>query len=194
MMKRSGVAGVVIGLLLAVGITVPASALSLFGHTIGTSFQGSTTAATTTQGTNTAQACLHYTNHTYEVCYAYIVNSSLGALLPYYSYAHSGDPLLADAVAFHLNERYVGQANTVVTNRVAGWPAGSTDVGLPDIRVTSVTSSLATNTATLHTVESWKVTGENGQVLFQESNVPHTITMHRVPSYILHKWVVTNIN
>jgi hypothetical protein len=37
------------------------------------------------------------------------------------------------------------------------------------------------------------VVANGGRVLFAENNQPHTITMHRVPGVVLHKWVVTDI-
>lgn len=143
--------------------------------------------------TSTADACLHYTNHEYEVCTAYIANSSLAVLLPYYAYANSTNSSTAGYVSYRLDQRYTGQANMLIRNRVALWPNGSHDVALPYISINSVTSSVAANTATLHTVETWRVTDERGHVIFQEANRAHTITMQRVPSYVLHKWVVTNI-
>ncbi len=192
MKVRTSFAAVLVGLTIALGVSSSADALSLFGFRMD-SGTTSDTAFTPQQTNSTLNACLHYTNHVFEVCTAYIANSSIGALWPYYAYAHSNDPLIADAAAFHFGSRYTGQAYNLITNRVAGWPSGDTDASMPDIQILSVSSSLATNTATLHTVESWRVTTPSGQVLFGEDNMPHTIVMHRVPSYILHKWVVSNI-
>jgi hypothetical protein len=152
-----------------------------------------TTASAAPTSNNTVSSCLHYTDHKYEVCTAYIANSSLAVLLPYYMYARSSNPSLAGYVSYRLNARYVGQANSIIRTRVSSWPVGATDVAIPDITILSVQSSLATNTATLVTRESWHITTESGAVLCTENNAVHTITMHRVPSYLLHKWVVADI-
>lgn len=158
---------------------------------------GVTTANTPSQpsssASDTLNVCLHYSGHVYEVCTAYIANSSLAVLVPYYKYAKSTDAALSRYVTYRLGSRYTGQAYDVITKRVASWPAGTYDVSVPDIRILSVSSSLQTNTATLVTEESWKVTSDTGQVMYQENGQRHTVTMHRVPSYLLHKWVVTNL-
>jgi hypothetical protein len=149
-------------------------------------------AASTTDNT-TFNACLQYTNHVYEVCTAYIANSSLAVLWPYYAYAKSPNITLARYVQYRLGSRYTGQANATIMNRVSTWPAGNHEVDAPSIRVLSVNSNLQTNTATIVTQESWRVTDEAGRVIYQENNVRHISTMNRVPSYLLHKWVVSSI-
>lgn len=195
-MSRKLLATLVIALAVVLGASGTTSALSIFGFSFPSVNSSSTRSASTSTATatSTEQACLHYANHVYEVCTAYIANASLGALLPYYEFARSSNPLLADLATHHLGSRYTGQAHNLITNRVAAWPAGEADVSLPDIRILSVHSNLKTNTATLYTEESWKVMTESGRVLFEETNARFRITMHRVPSYILHKWVVTNIS
>lgn len=177
-----------------------ASAFSLFGHHItitGSSDQQSASYTSMTPRQTTADdskhPCVHYTNHVYEVCYAYAVNSSLLALVPYYKYASSPNPATSKLAAEHLNKRYYGDAYTTIQNRVASWPAGTKDVATPQIRIISVNSSLASSTATLVTQESWLVTDKNDRVIYRETNQRHVITMQRVKSYILHKWVVTDI-
>ena len=156
-----------------------------------------TTASTPSQpsssASDTLNVCLHHSGHVYEVCTAYIANSSLAVLVPYYKYAKSTDAALSRYVTYRLGSRYTGQAYGVITKRVASWPAGTYDVSVPDIRILSVGSSLQTNIATLVTEESWKVTSASGQVIYQENGQRHTVTMHRVPSYLLHKWVVTDL-
>lgn len=138
--------------------------------------------------------CLQYSNHEYEVCTAYVANSSLAVLVPYYMFAHSQNPWAQTYVSYRLNQRYTDQANSLIRSRVQAWPHESAHVAIPHIMITSVDSDLAHNTATITTAESWSVTAEDGTVLFTESNAPHTITMHRVPSYLLHKWVVADIH
>lgn len=137
--------------------------------------------------------CLHYTNHEYEVCTAYIANSSLAVLVPYYKYARSTNTTLQRYVTYRLGSRYTGSAYNTITSRVSGWPMGSFDVAVPRISILSVNSSLQTNTATLTTQETWRVENKQDKPIYQESNQLHTVTMQRVPSYILHKWVVTDI-
>jgi hypothetical protein len=169
-----------------------ASALNLFGHNISTSPQSATTTAS--QTSDLAQPCLRFQNHEYEVCTAYVANASLAVLLPYYEYAKSPNSTLARYVTYRLGSRYTGGAYQKIVNRVATWPIGNHDVAIPSIAIMSVASNLQTNTATLVTRESWKVTTESGQVIYQEVNKQHSIIMQRVPSYLLHKWVVTSID
>lgn len=144
-------------------------------------------------GSNTLEVCAHYSGHVYEVCTAYLANSSLAVLVPYYKYATSSNGTLARYVSYRLGSRYTGQAKNVIVQRVKGWPTGTHDVAVPVIKILSVHSSLTTNTATLQTEESWKVTTKSGRVIYRETNRHHTVTMHRVQSYLLHKWVVTNL-
>lgn len=144
-------------------------------------------------GNNTLEVCAHYSGHVYEVCTAYIVNASLEVLVPYYKEVRSPSAATRQFVDYRLGQRYTGQAKTLIENRVKDWPAGSHEVAVPDIKILSVQSSLTTNTATLHTVETWKVTTQNGKVIYQESGTHHTVTMKRVPSYLLHKWVVSDL-
>ncbi len=138
--------------------------------------------------------CLMFSNHQYEVCTAYIFNASIADLLPYYSYSRSNNASLSRLVSYRLESRYEGQANSLVRERVMNWPAGNYDVDLPIIKILSINASLATNSATLQTQESWRAADESGKIMYAESNTPHTITMERIPSYLLHKWVVTSIH
>lgn len=208
-MKKALVSSVIgIAVSLAI-IFAPAStsALGIFGFNFGNAQPTQTQVASTTSATlgdvstlvsdvsqNLNDACLQFTNHEYEVCTAYVFNSSVADLVPYYAYVHSTNTSLARFVQYRLGSRYSGPAARLIQNRVASWPVGDNDVVVPDIQILAVDSSLAANTATLVTQESWQVATESGQVLYTEADTPHTITMHRVPSYILHKWVVTNID
>ena len=137
--------------------------------------------------------CAQFTNHEYEVCTAYIFNSIFADLVPYYKFAMSDNASLARLVSFHLDSRFTGQANQLVRQRVAGWPSGEKDVDVPVIKILSVNASLADNSATLRTQETWLVTDQSEHVVFQETDAFHTITLSRVQSYVLHKWVVTDI-
>lgn len=137
--------------------------------------------------------CLMLRNHEYEVCTAYIFNAVFADLVPYYNFAHSSNSAMAHFVSYRLDSRYGDQANTLIRNRVAAWPAGETNVDVPIIKILSVNADLTTNTATLQTQESWLVTDQHQNVLYQADGGYHFITMQRVPSYVLHKWVVTDI-
>lgn len=149
-------------------------------------------AAPSTDSNATAAQCLHYSGHIYEVCTAYIFNSSIGALEPYYKYSRGTSPWLTAVVSDHLAKRYVGSALQTATNRVANFPAGWYSVEGPHIAVLGVSSNLAANQAILRTSESWTVRSASGRIVYQEVNKPHTVVMQRVPSYILHKWVVSS--
>lgn len=205
-MRRLGIiaGGIVLTLLL---VAAPASALTIFGFSFGAAPAASTTApqndVTAREQVDTLtrdvidnvdpHTCLQFTNHEYEVCTAYIFNSSMADLVPYYKYAHSANAGLARFVDYRLGSRYTGSSNTLIRDRVAAFPSGEFDVDVPAIKIVSVNASLATNSATLQTVESWRVTDKADNVIYQETDVPHTVTMARVPSYVLHKWVVTSI-
>jgi hypothetical protein len=181
-----------------------ASAFSLFGFTISAAPQSQNTVSDSNakSAVNTFlsdaeqeinNSCHQYSNHQYEVCFAYIYNSSLTDLVPYYKYVHSSSNSLARYVSYRLGSRYVGLANQTIASRVAYWPPGNFEVSTPSIRILAVHANLAANTATLHTMETWKVTTQAGRVVYTETDTPHTINMKRVPSYVLHKWVVTEI-
>lgn len=201
----NSVVGIVASLAIAL-YPASTSALGIFGFNFGNTQPSQTQVDSDTSATlndvstlvndvsqNLNDACLQYTNHEYEVCTAHVFNSSVADLVPYYAYAHSTNASLARFVQYRLGSRYAGQAARLIQDRVSSWPVGDFDVIVPDIQILTVDSSLATNTATLVTQESWQVTTESGQVLYTETEAPHTITMHRVQSYILHKWIVTNI-
>lgn len=191
-MKKILVASIVSLALAIVPLSAtPASALSWSDF-----FGGSSSAQTATQPavdeTDDEHPCLRATNHEYEVCTAYIANASAAVLVPYYKYANSTDGWQRFST-YRLSSRYVGDAYMTIQDRTASWPSGVHEVSVPDIHIVSVDSDLADNTATVVTRESWKVTDQTGQIIYQEMDQSHTITMQRVPSYVLHKWVVTNI-
>ena len=142
---------------------------------------------------STLTQCLRYSGHIYEVCTAYIFNSSIGALEPYYKYGRSSNSYAVQLVINHLTKRYVGTALTTVTNRVNQFPSGTYTVEGPHITILAATSSLTTDSAVLQTRESWTIRAANGAVVYSENNQLHTVIMNRVPSYILHKWVVSKL-
>jgi len=181
------ITGIAMGITLLLGGS-SASALSISGHN-----SNNIQIASTQSLSDTSKTCLHYTDHIYEVCTAYIYNSVLADLVPYYKYSFGSNSSLARFVSYRLGSRYTGQAYSTITSRVTNWPTGKKEVRIPSIKILSANVDLDTNTAVLTTQENWRVTTEAGQVIYSETNAPHTITMEKVPSYILHKWIVTNI-
>jgi|GEM_PF-1696321 len=207
MVRRSIGTSIVVVLVTVLAVGAPASAFSILGFNFGSSqpaVSEQTEPAPDPQqevdnflndiiANADANTCLQFTNHEYEVCAAYIFNSAMAELVPYYKFANSTKASLARFVSNRLDSRYSGHANSLIRNRVAGWPTGEFDVDVPSIKILSVNSSLATNSATLQTVETWRVADDSGNTIYEETNAYHTITMARVPSYVLHKWVVTSI-
>lgn len=150
-----------------------------------------------------SRGCGHFSRHQYEVCYAYLVNDSLLARVPYYKTGR--DPVLGPLALTRLKSRYYGQARRFVIGQAKSWPR-HVHVAVPGIRIVGpvrVSANLAT--ATIHTVETWLVRAEppkggtTGRVLFAETNAHHTITLDRTPTMLcvaghcLHKWVVVRI-
>lgn len=136
--------------------------------------------------------CLSTAPRHVEVCTAYVSNSTLFARVPFYRYATSTNRALAQDVTNRLASRYSGQAFQYVYNQVTGWPS-TVDVAAPSISIRTVDVTPDQNFATLTTVETWRVTTEQGAPLFVENGAFHTVHMARVPGVILHKWVVTSI-
>jgi hypothetical protein len=193
---KQRIIGIITGLISALVLAASStsvSALNLFGRDIPQPQQAVAASLGSLQNDLNSQ-CLQFTNHEYEVCVAYVVNASLADLVPYYAFVHSPNSALSRFLAYRLGSRYTGQAQDTIQNRVSSWPTGNMVVSIPDIKILAVTPSLATNSATLITQETWKVSSSSGEVLFQETNTPHTIGMQRVPSYLLHKWIVTDIH
>lgn len=209
---RLGIISGGVALIVLLGSRVPVSAISIFGLNFSASRPTPAIAQTSTDqqmengiskqaesflndmvANANENTCFRYTNHEYEVCTAYLFNSSFADLVPYYKYANSANASAARFANYRLSSRYIGQANEVIRERAAKWPTGDYDVDVPGIKILAVNSSLATNTATLRTQEYWRVTDGNGNVVYLESGMYHNITMARVPSYLLHKWVVTDL-
>lgn len=150
-----------------------------------------------------SRGCEHFSRHQYEVCYAYVVNDSLLARVPYYEVGRQ--PVLGPLALARLKSRYYGPAQRLLIGQTKGWP-GHVDVSPPSIQIigpVSVSANLAT--ATIHTIETWLVRaepsagGKAGRVLFAETGAHHTITLDRTPTILclaghcLHKWVVVQI-
>jgi hypothetical protein len=167
---------------------------------------GAGCSAVTTLGSDTstlaAPGCLHLSRHQYEVCYAYVVNDSLLARLPYYRFGR--DPAAGPAALARLKSRYYGAARRFITAQTRGWPHDVV-VSVPAIRITGVAVSANLATAVIHTVETWRVRaepgagGKPGRILFAEAGVRHTVALERTPTVLcvaghcLHKWVVMQI-
>jgi hypothetical protein len=168
-------------------ISFPGSALALnLGNLSG---QSAVLPATTPS----THPCLSYQQRHYEVCTAYIFNSSFAARLPYYTYAKSPNPAWARLADYRLSSRYSGQAYQMLQDQVRSWPAGTATVSMPTITIRSVSVTSDLNFATLQTSESWEVRSPSNALLLREQNRAHTISMQRVPGLILHKWIVTRI-
>lgn len=150
-----------------------------------------------------SRGCAHFQRHQYEVCYAYVVNDTFLARVPYYQFGR--DRTLGPPALTRLKSRFYGPAARSIILQTRGWPR-HVDVSAPHIRITgriAVSANLAT--ATLHTVETWLVRAESGaggkpgRVLFAEKDAHLTITLHRTPTMLclaghcLHKWVVVRI-
>jgi hypothetical protein len=150
-----------------------------------------------------SRGCEHFSRHQYEVCYAYIVNDSLLARVPYYETGRQ--PVLGPLALTRLESRYYGQARRLIIDQAESWPR-RVDVSVPSIRIVGavrVSANLAT--ATITTIETWLVRAEpgagstSGRVLFAETDARHTIWLERTPTILclaghcLHKWVVVRI-
>lgn len=136
--------------------------------------------------------CLQYKGHTYEVCFAFAVNCTAGAMLPYFKYGRSANAAISRTARNRLESRYTDRARQKLETMVNSWPPGDKEVSLSQLRIISAKSSLVSNTATLVIRWSWGVFHANSE-FSGEINARHTITMHRVPGLVLHKWVVTSI-
>lgn len=159
-----------------------------------------TQAPSSSPGPAVSHGCEHYNRHQYEVCYAYVVNDTLLARVPFYKVGR--DPILGPIALTRLESRFYGAAQRFIISQTKGWPQ-HVDVSVPVIRIVGpvrVSANLAT--ATIHTIETWLVrtepaaSGKRGRVLFAEANVHHTIKLKRTPTMLclgghcLHKWVV----
>lgn len=146
-----------------------------------------------TNASSAAHPCMHYAGHVYEACFAYVVNDSSLVLGPYYAKARSADPSKAGEALEDFHYRYRDQARSLIARRVASWPRGENIVAVPRITIIDATSSLVSNSASLTTRETWRVTTTSGRVLYTENNRLHHISMKRVKGKLFHVWVVTSI-
>src|SRR6266480_4539038 len=126
-----------------------------------------------------SRGCEHFSRHQYEVCYAYLVNDSLLARVPYYEVGRQ--PVLGSPALARLKSRYYGPAQRLLIGQTKGWPS-HVDVSPPRIQIigpVSVSANLAT--ATIHTIETWMVRAEPpagskaGRLLFAETDAHHTV-------------------
>jgi hypothetical protein len=174
---------------LLTGVVAASLALASCGGLGGHSGPGSLVSA--------SRGCAHFQRHQYEVCYAYVVNDTYLARVPYYEFGR--DPSLRATDLTRFASRFYNPARRSIERQARGWPR-HVDVSAPRIRIVGhvvVSANLAT--ATLHTIETWRVRTESGRLLFAETNDHHVITLHRTPTMLcalghcLHKWVVVRI-
>jgi hypothetical protein len=149
-----------------------------------------------------SRGCGHLARDQFEVCYAYVVDDSLLARVPYYELGRQ--PVLGPLALTRLESRYYGEARRLIIAQTKGWPR-QVDVSVPSIEIVGpvrVSANLAT--ATITTIETWVVRaepadGSSGRVLFAETDARHTIWLDRMPTILcladhcLHKWVVVQI-
>jgi hypothetical protein len=159
-----------------------------------------------TSGSDTSslvsRGCEHLSRDQFEVCYAYLVDDSLLARVPYYELGRQ--PVLGPLALTRLESRYYGAARRLLIAQTKGWPR-RVDVSLPSIRIVGpVRVSANLTTASISTIETWLVraeaaAGTAGRVLFAETDARHTIWLDRTPTILclaghcLHKWVVVRI-
>src|SRR5260370_4576018 len=79
-----------------------------------------------------ARGCAHVSRHQYEVCYAYVVNDSLLARMPYYEAGRH--PLPGPAALTRLQSRYYGHARRLIIDQTNSWPR-HVGVSAPSIRI-----------------------------------------------------------
>jgi hypothetical protein len=186
-------------LALTAGVAAACMVVSACASSPGTQVSGSESGSPV----SVSHGCGHFQRHQYEVCYAYVVNDTLLARVPYYKFGR--DPAVGPPAVTRLKSRFYGPAQRFIIGQTKGWPQ-HVDVTVPRIRIigqVAVSANLATGT--LHTIETWLVRaksgsgGKQGRVLFAETDAHHTITLDRTPTMLclsghcLHKWVVVRI-
>lgn len=156
-------------------------------------------------GNSGLPGCLAYSdlsrfhNHEYEVCTAYIANSSELARQGFYQFGNNNVTWLSDAAKHHFETRYWDQARQNIEQAVVSWPKtndfGGNDVS-SSITLTSLSSNLKTDRAVLQTQESWKVTAPDGTVQLNQPMQTVNVTMcrGRLPGHLLHEWVVVGFS
>ena len=175
--------------LLATGLLVICALLA------SCSSQGSATG----NQTEVSKDCAKFDRHQYEVCFAYVVNDTLLSRVPFYKVGRNPD--LGPATKVRFESKYYGTARRMIETQAAAWPV-KVEVKAPEITIVGgphVNANLSS--ATISTVESWRVTTKSGRVLFAARGVHYTVTLRRVPTVLcisggscLHKWVVANIS
>lgn len=138
-----------------------------------------------------------YENHEYEVCVAYIANAAEIALQGFYKYGNSEIDYLSDGARHHFETRYFDQPREAIEQEVDSWPRVSNIMGNKveeTITLASLSSNLQANRALIQTQESWRVTGSDGEVLYEEPLGIKDITMCRgqLPGHPLHEWFVVS--
>ena len=149
-----------------------------------------------------SRSCGQLAQDQFEVCYAYVVDDSLLARVPYYEVGRQ--PVLGWLALTRFESRYYGAARRLIIAQTKDWPR-QVEVSAPSIEIVGpvrVSANLAT--ATITTIETWLVraeptAGKSGRVLLAETDARHTIRLDRTPTVLclaghcLHKWVVVQI-
>lgn len=136
--------------------------------------------------------CLQWEGQLYRVCYAYVVNASLGARLPFYKQGSSGSEARARLARFRFESRYDGKARMTIENEVDSWRSGPVDVSLPKIEIIDVNHKEGSRLATLVTRERWVVKTPEGKLLYSTSG-QFTVTLNETAGLITSKWIVVTI-
>jgi hypothetical protein len=144
--------------------------------------------------TGTVDACAHFKDQKVRVCSAYLVNSSFGALMPYYELGRSPNPSQVQTVTYRFRKRYVGAARQLIQRRVAAFPKGRYAVSAR-ISIRGINVNSEGNRAALTTVETWKVTDSYGHSVFRLNGARLHIVMVTVQGLLgfNHRWVVSAI-
>lgn len=138
-----------------------------------------------------------YRDHQYEVCTAYVSNSATIALQAFYKYGSHRFSYLSAPARHHFETRYYNEPRSSIERRVDSWPRITSLKGNKveqDIRVNSVTSSLAADRGLVQTQEQWQVYSPDHTLLYHEPLHTQDITMcrGRLPGHPLHEWVVVS--
>jgi hypothetical protein len=65
-----------------------------------------------------SHGCAHFARHQYEVCYAYVVNDTWLARMPYYKFGR--DPVLGPPALTRLQSRFYGAARRFIIGQARG--------------------------------------------------------------------------
>ncbi|MBW4061630.1 hypothetical protein HJC99_03630 [Candidatus Saccharibacteria bacterium] len=128
------------------------------------------------------------------ICFDYSGKSSTLGRWAFYKFGTSTNASVAGHAKSLLEDGYTGPALAAIVAQVSGWPHDVSS-SPPNITITKIVVNQAQTGATLHTVETWKVTttGPNPTVLFAETKKAHVVTMVAFSSSLLDSWKVKAI-